>query len=279
VTTRHERELLRDAASRARGRGIWRRGPCPLCSRKCSDTALAVHASGYIRCFRCEARTRLQGVTSSRSAPQQADNTNRRHWALRLIERSTPIGDGDPVDRYLRGRGLRPRGKAWAADLRAALIRHPTGGKWPAMLGVVRDATGRIVGCHRTYLDGEQGTKASVEPCRLSLGPICGGAVRLGAFAEAIIVAEGIETALAASTLLPGAGVPWACLSASGLAGLSVPTWVRRVIVAADHDEVGEQAARQLCTRLRRREFLDVQLARPRTPGADMNDVLIGGVR
>jgi putative DNA primase/helicase len=281
TTSAHVLEMLREAASRARGRGRWRRAACPLCGAgKRGDDALAVSVEGHVKCHRCGVTARLTDAEPERDEPAAADDTaRRREWALRLIEQSTAIEPGSPVDRYLRGRGLRPTdGEGWPANVRSVHTKHPKGRTWPCMLGIVRDATGRVVGAHRTYLDRD-GRKAPVKPVRLSLGTLRGAAVRLGPFSPTILVGEGIETALAAAMLLPDLGSPWAALSAGGLAALNVPATVERVTVAMDHDPAGERGARRLRTRLERFGIV-VRLVRPTTKGADACDLLArGGAR
>ena len=96
------------------------------------------------------------------------------------------------------------------------------------------------------------------EDAKMMLGHTLGGAVRLagregpprGARGTGssrgpgpLVVAEGIETALsvasgAAGPLGPGARV-WAALAAGHLAGLRLPAWAGRLVIAADGDEGG----------------------------------------
>ena len=97
-------------------------------------------------------------------------------------------------------------------------------------------------------------------------------AVRLGTFAEVLMVGEGIETCLA---VMQATGRPaWAALSTSGLRALDLPQQVREVVVLADGDEPGEAAARNCACRWKR-EGRSVRIARsPR--GCDFNDLLLG---
>lgn len=275
TTSKHVRALLREAAARARGRGRWRRGGCPICGAgKRWDDALAVREDGYVHCHRCGTAVHLGERPGPTPREHDVDAERRREAALAIVERSTAIEPGGPVDRYLRGRGLRPAAGGWPPDLRQARSKHPTGAWLAAMVAVVRSASGVIVGVHRTFV--RDGWKARVKPVRLSLGSIRGGAVRLGPDSDRIVVAEGIESAIAASMLVPDAGTPWAALSAGGLEALIVPALVHRVTIAMDHDERGVLAARRLCKRLRRDGVRDVRLLRASTPGADACDV-IGG--
>jgi hypothetical protein len=104
------------------------------------------------------------------------------------------------------------------------------------------------------------------------LGPCRGGAVRLAAPGEVLMVGEGIETCLAA---MVATGHPaWAALSTSGLRALDLPKDVRDVIVLADGDDSGEAAARDCAWRWKS-EGRRVRIARPPW-GMDFNDLLIG---
>src|SRR5690606_22113658 len=123
----------------------------------------------------------------------------------------------------------------------------------------ITDPEGRWMGLHRTYLT-DNASKADVrdpatrEPLpvkkMLSIAPgaCTGAAVRLADPSPdgLLVVAEGIETALAASHL---SGRPaWACLSAHGMESLQLPHPVCDVLIAADNDanRAGQNAARAL---------------------------------
>ncbi len=195
-----------------------------------------------------------------------------------ILSGSLPIA-GTPVERYLAGRSL-------AAPLVADLQFHPDLTHWDtrsgyaAMLGIVRDRTGEVIGLHRTYLEEHSDgsvTKAAVAKPRMMLGKIAGGAVRLGAFTgeTALGICEGIETGLAVMKACPGLAV-WATLSTSGLEQVQLPPEAKRVIILADHDESGaglraaETAARHL-----RMEGREAVIALPPVMGQDFNDLLL----
>ena len=84
----------------------------------------------------------------------------------------------------------------------------------------------------------------------MMLGPCRGGAVRLAAPGDVLMVGEGIETCLAAMQATGHAA--WAALSTSGLRTLDLPNDVRDVIVLADGDDPGEAAARDCAWRWKR---------------------------
>jgi hypothetical protein len=194
-----------------------------------------------------------------------------RGKAALAIWQSAISADGSPVEAYLGSRGLRvppPPTLRFHAGL-----KHPSGGTWPAMIGVVtRGSDDTLLAIHRTFLARDGGGKAPVDPQKMMLGPCRGGAVRLDLPCEILMVGEGIETCLAA---IQATGHPaWAALSTSGLRTLDLPPEVRDVIVLADGDGPGEAAARACAWRWKR-EGRRVRIARP-PQGMDFNDLLLG---
>ena len=92
-----------------------------------------------------------------------------------------------------------------------------------------------------------------------------------------MVVGEGIETALSlASGLLRGPATIWAALSTSGMRGLHLPTKPGRLIIAADGDKPGHDAAHALATRAHGLGW-QVSLL-PAPEGRDWNDILQGKV-
>lgn len=174
-----------------------------------------------------------------------------------------------PVERYLKSRGLEI---PVPPDLRFhPRLKHPSGSFWPALVAAVRNAGGILLGIHRIFLTHE-GTKAPVEPVKMSLGPIKGGTVRLAEAEGEVVLCEGIETGLSVLEVL---GKPvWACLSTSGLKAVLLPEPITTVWIAADGDPPGENAARECAQRLVR-EGRTVRIARP-PAGHDFNDLLRG---
>lgn len=173
--------------------------------------------------------------------------------------------------RYLESRGLiLPPGLHWhpSVDYR---VDGEVVAKYPAMLAPIERA-GRFLTYHVTYL--HDGSKAPVDPCRKMLpGPgLKGAAVPLWPAAEVMGIAEGIETAIAASMLFE---VPvWAALNTSLLKSWRPPEIARRVVIFADHDQnfAGHAAAYTLAHKIHGK--VDVRVKMPAEPG-DWNDVLI----
>jgi hypothetical protein len=209
----------------------------------------------------------------SRPAQRQPnqDEATRSEAAL-AIWQSAMSAEGTLVETYLASRGLHlppPNTLRFHAGL-----KHPSGGIWPAMVALVmRGSDHAPLAIHRTYLARDGGGKAPVDPQKMMLGPCRGGAVRLAAAGNVLMIAEGIETAL--SAMQATRNPTWAALSTSGLRTLDLPGDVRDVIVLADGDEPGDAAARDCALRWKR-QGRRVRIARP-PQGMDFNDMLVDG--
>jgi hypothetical protein len=212
----------------------------------------------------------------TRSAPRVASNNQpdrddaKRTEAALVVWQSAMSADGTLVETYFASRGLHlppPTTLRFHAGL-----KHPSGGIWPAMVGLVtRGSDGTPLAIHRTFLARDGAGKARVEPSKMMLGPCRGGAVQLAMPGDLLMVGEGIETSL---TAMLATGHPaWAALSTSGLRTLDLPGAARNVIVLADGDDPGEAAARDCAWRWMR-EGRRVRVARP-PQGMDFNDMLV----
>ena len=226
----------------------------------------------------------MAGVTSGaphRKAPPTQPAPVKRDTQQdieQILALTGPAAD-TPVIAYFNGRGLSlPAG----ADLgcHPNLMYWETRTRYPAMIAIVRDRDGEIIGIHRTYLasqpDGSV-IKAQVARPKMMLGRIAGGAVRLAdpGPADRLALCEGIETGLAVMAAEPSLPV-WATLSTSGLEQVQLPAGIRRIVILADHDASGaglraaETAARRL-----RAEGREVVIALPPEEGDDFNDLLL----
>jgi putative DNA primase/helicase len=284
-------EIARMLGGACRSGGWWR-CRCPVHGSRGSTLALRDGERGLIvKCFAgCGPRDVLAelhrrrlikepGLSSyHRAQPIPAairiDDVGYRIAAARRLWEASRDARGSPVVRYLTGRGITmptPSSLRWAPRL-----RHPSGIYLPAMVAAIVDAAGELIGVHRTYLRSDGSGKADVERAKAMLGRAACGGVPLASPCETVIVAEGIETALAAmqATTIPA----WAALSTSGLVALVLPPMVRAVLILADHDRsgAGERAARAVAQRWLA-EGRRVRLAMPPEPGTDFNDVLLAG--
>lgn len=150
------------------------------------------------------------------------------------------------------------------------------------MIALVEHSEFGPVAIHRTFLEIDGSCKATFRDPRLSLGPVGGGAVRLGHANEwqPLIVAEGVENA--ASVMLATGWPAWAALSAGGIERLILPPLplAATVIIGADNDfnGAGERAARSAAERWIA-EGRSVRIALPLRqtgqPKVDFNDVIL----
>ena len=208
------------------------------------------------------------------------DSGKKEERADALWNQSHYIEQGDPVHTYLKNRGIvLPE---YPADLRchAALSyweqdnqgKPVMTGVFPAMLAVVRNATGRPVALHRTYLttDGQKAPVSSPKKI-IKVHDLTGAAVRLFAPKDGFIaVSEGIEDAISAWLLW---GIPcWACLGTSGLRSFVPPGGNHEILILADSDDPGKKAAFELSDRLEEKKMA-VRIWGPRGL-KDLNEVL-----
>ena len=146
-------------------------------------------------------------------------------------------------------------------------------GTFPAMVAPIIAPDGRTVALHRTYLsaDGRKADVPTVKKLTGAAGPLAGACTPLHRPAHGVIgVAEGVETALAAWL---ASGVPTvAAYCANALAGFLWPAGVQRLVIFADADKAGREAADKLLGRAVR-AGLRVQVLTPTEPGADWCDV------
>ena len=125
------------------------------------------------------------------------------------------------METYLRSRGITDPPPPTLRFHPA--VRHSPSGLWlPAMVALVTRGTDNTpLAIHRTYLARDGSGKAPIQPDKMMLGPTRGGAVRLSAAGERLMVGEGIETCL---SVLQAKGKPaWAALSTSGLGPSTCP--------------------------------------------------------
>ena len=218
---------------------------------------------------------RLAGVVQPATGKPDRSDGDKLAALRRVFRESKPIQRGDEAYAYLAGRGLR------LYDLPEAVRVHPGlryqdedhRGVYPAMVATVTAPDGKAVSLHRTYL--KEGRKAPVSnPKKLMQGlPLSGAAIRLTAVSEVLGIAEGLETALAASELFE---VPvWSCVSAQGIESFEPPEGVREVIVFADNDPnfAGQKAAFAAAHRLKLKGF-EVEVCIPPEPGDWLDELL-----
>ena len=275
-----------------------RHGPCPVCGGRDRFRFDDKQGSGSFYCSSCgagdgvrlvmifknldfknaamEIETAAGFVKSTRYEEKKTDDYLKGRLR-KLFSGSVPVTQGDPVTEYLENRGIRlayiPPSLRFHPELMYFRDGEEAEGKFDAMLSVISAPDGTGATIHRTWL--KDGNKAPVaSPKKIAQGlPIKGGAIRLFPVAQKMGVAEGVETALAASILF---GVPtWACVSAGGLESWVPPEGCLSVTIYADNDAnfTGQKAAYALAHRLSM-AGLSVEVKLPQVVGEDWADVI-----
>lgn len=246
---------------------------CPVCGNALSVKGLD-GGSIYFRCWgethRCSRDNILAALNGQPLRPVTPGGAPRN-----VIQYIMKIWDESAQDalltQYLCSRNITIKTPG-VLRVHPALRHSPSGTTPPAMVAMVQAPNGQLA-IHRTWLHvGATVGKAEVEPNKMALGPLTGGAVRLVMVAAKLAIAEGIESALSFTQLT---GIPcWAGLGGN-LSGIVLPPEVREVYLALDGDAAGDAYAHNLGPRLAR-EGRKVRLAQaPR--GQDWNDLLRGG--
>lgn len=219
---------------------------------------------------------------------QRREEEQRAAWTKNAADiavqwsRGRALQPGDPVALYVKRRlGV----ALW--PLPAALRYVPSLpywhdgveiGRFPAMLAAITNPAGELVSIHRTWLTRD-GRKADVpgpvKKLTRTCGPLAGAGVALWTAPDdrgVIGVAEGLETALAAHY---GGRMPvCAAYSAGALAAWRWPAEAKHLVIWADADDAGTEAAAKLRARAQA-AGLTVTTKTPSEPGADWADVVL----
>lgn len=268
-------------------------GPCPFCEGRDRFRWDNDKGNGTFICSACGAGDGIEFLKRAngwdfRTAAQEVDKivggvrlepvkperdeAQFREMRADLWAASRRIITGDPVWNYLSGRDVLPA--SIPSCLRfAPVCRAPDGITRPAMVALVSNPDGTAQTLHRTYL-GLDGKADMPDPRAIMPGKHENGtAVRLFPLHGARLgIAEGIETALAASKLF---NMPvWAALNAGKLEGWVPPAGVNEVVVFGDCDAsyTGQHAAFALARRLVNRHRIAVDVRIPNTIGKDWAD-------
>ncbi len=272
-------------ATRAKREGREYRGDCPVhggrsfCFREKDGRLVFVCRAGCSQGDVISALKKMglwgnevdQDRIYSPPPPEPPDDGKRRiERAEKIWDESQEITHGDPVHKYLTGRGIvidtwpddlhtHPALPYWSIDDNEKPVKI---GSFPAMIGVVRNPQGRPVALHRTYLT-DDGHKASVDSPKkiLKVFDLAGSSVRLFTPVDGLLaITEGVEDALSAWVLWR---IPtWACLGTSGMKAFEPPAGIWKLIVFADRDEngAGQKAALELAKKLKRKIAVSVRL-------------------
>jgi hypothetical protein len=140
------------------------------------------------------------------------------------------------------------------------------------MIAAIEDE-GCIVAVQRIFVGGgSQKLAPGLSKLKMTLGRPLAGAVRLSPPVRTLGLAEGVETALAASILL---GLPvWATLGNERLPRVSLPQRIDRLLLLPDADRAGHLAARRARAAFAR-EGRTIETRWPWGGLNDWNDVLL----
>ncbi len=258
--------------------------PCPVCQpeRRHNQRALSLRDDGgRLLAFCHKSGCAFRDIIGAAGLPQNAVrfdllaarevDLEREDYAARQLARARRLWDtckpitGTKGEAYLRGRGITcplPASLRWADD-----AFHGPSARWlSAMVGDVSAG-----GVHRTYF--EKSGERICGSAKMMQGPCAGGAVALSKARGPLVVCEGIETGLSLlSGLLSHPAGVWAALSTSGMKALDLPEKPERMMIAADGDLAGKEAAAFLATRATALGWKVSLLVAP--DGRDWNDVL-----
>jgi putative DNA primase/helicase len=229
-----------------------------------------------------EAARLVERIIGTYSAPKTApapkeevDAAAEHAEVVKLWRGGVPVAPDNPAGMYVARRLGKPV-MSRALRFHATIPYGETTRK--GMLSAYVDQNGELAGMQRTFLT-DDGNKASMRNPRLTIGKLPdGGAVRLMRLEprhSVLGIAEGVETALAASELF---GVPcWAALNSGRLAVWEPPEGFKDIIIFGDNDanKAGQMAAYTLANRLEIDRKIITQVEIPPDVGTDWNDVLM----
>lgn len=179
------------------------------------------------------------------------------------------------LEAYLQHRGLSaviPKTMGFHQNLYHKLKDGSTR-KDPALLAKIQNLSGDLVGLQRIYLAENSAGKSEHLPNKMLMKScdLVGSSFHIGEPEDYLQVAEGIETAMAVHQMTGGQPT-WASVTSTLMKSMLVPDWVKRVMIFADYDDAGIEAAEALAGRL---EAQGIE-ATIRLPGAlDWLDVFV----
>ena len=265
--------------------GKWSRGSgmCRCPAHQDGSPSLSVRVGDHSLLFKCfagcetlEVLGQLRrggqvapGGVLTTDQPREPANGNMTALVTRLWNESRGIRGTMAAD-YLASRGIVTHSAQLRFHPRVQLGPKASATFHPALLSAVRDDDG-LVAVHRTFLDYRTRRKAGFDNPKRLLGLPGRGAVRLGQPGRVLGLAEGVETALAATILHK---IPvWAVLGNERFGMIQLPDHVEQVMLLADNDAGGKRAV-ALAQHGLQRDGRDLQTVWPPVRHNDWADVL-----
>lgn len=278
-------------------------GPCPLCKDGTDRFVFDdKYGNGNYFCRQCgpgdgftfvqkmnqigfrEAAEKIQQCVGTARVSNRLASAKSSRGDPRIIKRLW--AESEPhhpaIALYLSSRGLSVQPKH-NVRFHPGLYYYKRGkskpvGKFPAIMARIQSLTGAGQSIHRTYLQADCRGKADVKPNRKlmrPLGDLAGCAIHLFEVQTVLGVAEGIETALAASELFH---IPvWSVAGTALMESVELPTGLKKLVIFGDNDAnyAGQSAAYNLAKRVvRDKQAAAVSVEIPPFPG-DWLDVLV----
>ena len=245
--------------------------------RSSAETWCAIERGAMTPAQRAAFARQVAQAAADRQADQHRTWAHNAERIAALWRECLPLVPGDPVTLYLKRRGF-----AGVWPLPECLHYHRALPYWrdgerigtfPAMVAPLVTNDGRMVALHRTYLraDGRKADVPSAKKLTSAAGPLAGACIPLFKPTQGMLgIAEGIETALGAwcASSVPSV----AAYSAGNLAAWQWPSGVQRLMIFADNDAAGADAADKLRQRARA-AGLAVNAMAPTEQGQDWCDV------
>lgn len=196
-------------------------------------------------------------------------------------ERSVPLNGRTPADVYLQSRGITIQPRRFRFVRCPAWFKPETGEcgpDLPALVCGVSDEDDQFIGLQRVFLADGGKRKAAMKNPKLSLGRPAGGAIRLGGFAENVVVVEGPEDGATVRQTLCAAGdrsPVWIACGTSMMPQIKFPPEIRKVTIGGDNNKAGRAAATKAKAAYQDRG-LEVRAVYPDDAFGDWNDQLRG---
>ena len=156
--------------------------------------------------------------------------------------------------------------------------------KTPAMVAKIKDNNGKLLFLHRTYLDENYQKNSQVDTVKKVTTALTIDAyqhpyyvqVNNAQQSDTVHITEGIETALAVAVIDENQHPVLSTISTGGMTKFSPAKNIKNVVIWADNDEAGINAAKILAKKLDK-QGVSVEIKQPTTNGHDFLDVLNSG--
>jgi putative DNA primase/helicase len=215
----------------------------------------------------CRAVDEIIGREPPHRREREQSSRRRENFGEKILAQAT---DRALVRQYLESRGLSTFPAVLRGIRRLAYLEGDNRflGHFPAMVAPIVGPDGTLRSVHRTYLGNVPKRK------KLLSAVGAGAAIRMFEPTDALGIAEGIETAIAAHELF---GIPtWATISTAIMETFEPPQGIKHLIICGDNDSnfAGQKAAFTLAHRLSRDTDLTIMVKIPSQGGTDWLDVL-----